>query len=136
VLDAPTATAPEAPPAAAPEAPPATPPGIQPLPLAPLIFAGSLVIYGAEQLITRTADAYIANQNDKATYEAMKSVVEVENAHKKDARPSTEPKHQEGEARKARDRGGEKGDARRRPPRKPPDKWKGPWPPPPGTPWW
>src|ERR1051326_7921852 len=45
-------------------------------------------------------------------------------AHKKGARPSTEQKHQEGEARAKRDRGGEKGDKRRQEkgmhPRRPP----------------
>jgi RHS repeat-associated protein len=53
--------------------------------------------------------------------------------HKKGARPSTEEKHEQGEARKRKDRGGEKGDKRRAPPRKRPDGWKGPWPPPSGT---
>ena len=56
--------------------------------------------------------------------------------HSKDARPSTEQKHQDGEARNKRDRGGEKGDARRTPPRKRPDGWRGPWPPPPNVRWW
>jgi hypothetical protein len=55
--------------------------------------------------------------------------------HNKGARPSTEEKHQEGQARRSRDRGGEKGDARRRPPRKPPNGWKGPWPPKDGQNW-
>ena len=54
----------------------------------------------------------------------------------KDARPSTEEKHEYGQARKRKDRGGEKGDKRRGPPRKRPDGWKGPWPPRPGTNWW
>ena len=36
----------------------------------------------AEQFITRTADAYVANKNDQVIYEATKSVVEVENARK------------------------------------------------------
>ncbi len=50
-------------------------------------------------------------------------------AHNKDARPSTRPKHERGEARQNRDRGGEKGDAQRRVPRIRPRDWKGPWPP-------
>ncbi len=54
--------------------------------------------------------------------------------HTKDARPSTKDKHEAGQSRKNKDRGGEKGDARRRPPRKRPDGWKGPWPPPPPPP--
>lgn len=56
--------------------------------------------------------------------------------HKSGARESTREKHEEGQARKDRDRGGEKGDARRRPPRKPPNGWKGPWPPKQGQDWW
>src|SRR6185437_4412652 len=51
-------------------------------------------------------------------------------SHKKGARPSTEQKHKEGEARKKRDLSN-----RRDPPRKRPAWWptnKGPWPPPPG----
>jgi hypothetical protein len=49
--------------------------------------------------------------------------------HTKDARKSTEERHEKGKARKERDRGGEKGDERRGYPRKPPPGWKGPWPP-------
>lgn len=128
-----------APPTPAPS--PDPPPVIEPLPLGPLIFAGSLVVGAAEQLITRTADAYVANQNDQIKFDATMSVATVENAHKTGERKSTEQKHEEGEARKARDRGGEKADPKRRPPRnrtKPQGgrQWKGPWPPPPGTPWW
>ena len=37
--------------------------------------------------------------------------------------------HEYGKARNKRDRGGERGDENRRPPRKRPDNWKGPWPP-------
>lgn len=47
--------------------------------------------------------------------------------HTKGARPSTLSKHQKGQARKVRDRGGEKGE--RLPPRKKPPGHKGPWPP-------
>lgn len=49
--------------------------------------------------------------------------------HTKNARPSTKGKHEAGQARKQRDRGGEKGDKDRRAPRKPPPDHKGPWPP-------
>jgi RHS repeat-associated protein len=49
--------------------------------------------------------------------------------HTKNARPSTEEKHEEGEARRKQDQGGEAGDSRRRPPRRRPGGWKGPWPP-------
>jgi len=37
-----------------------------------------------------------------------------EGEHTRKARPSTENKHEEGQTRKARDKGGEKGDARRK----------------------
>ncbi len=49
--------------------------------------------------------------------------------HTKGARPSTKGKHEEGQARRGRDRGGEKGDAGRRPPNVRPKNWKGKWPP-------
>lgn len=45
-------------------------------------------------------------------------------------RPETEEKHEEGEGRRRRDRGRESGDRRRRAPRRRPDGWQGPWPPP------
>ena len=54
-------------------------------------------------------------------------------SHKKGARPSTQQKHEKGEARKQRDRGGERADPRRREHGfgwgKKPKKQKGPWPP-------
>jgi hypothetical protein len=34
--------------------------------------------------------------------------------HKNNARPSTQGKHEQGDSRRGRDKGGEKGDARRR----------------------
>ena len=49
-------------------------------------------------------------------------------AHRKGKSESSRNVHEEGEARQARDRGGEKGDERRRPPRKRPEVHKGPWP--------
>jgi hypothetical protein len=50
--------------------------------------------------------------------------------HTKGSRPSTKPRHEKGQARKGRDKGGEKGDDRRDPRGKRPDDHKGPWPPP------
>jgi RHS repeat-associated protein len=50
-------------------------------------------------------------------------------AHRKDARPSTQEKHEKGEERLKRDQGGEKGDDRRDWPRQRPPNWKGPYPP-------
>ena len=53
--------------------------------------------------------------------------------HKKGARPSTEEKHEEGQARKRKDKGGEKADEKRRQHGmgwgKRPKNWKGKWPP-------
>ena len=49
--------------------------------------------------------------------------------HNKNKRPSNKPKHDKGKKRKKRDREGEKGDKSRRPNRKRPNKWTGPWPP-------
>jgi|WetSurMetagenome_2_1015567.scaffolds.fasta_scaffold42444_2 RHS repeat-associated protein len=52
--------------------------------------------------------------------------------HTSGARPSTQEKHEDGQARKSRDQGGERADwpdGPRRPPRQRPDNWKGPWPP-------
>lgn len=54
--------------------------------------------------------------------------------HTKGARPSTKGKHEQGQARKQRDRGGEKGDSSRAPPRKAPPGHKEPWPPKPPKP--
>jgi RHS repeat-associated protein len=50
------------------------------------------------------------------------------NAHRKNKRQSTKGKHEKGEARLDRDRGGEKGDDVRRPPQNRPPNHKGPWP--------
>ncbi|HVI53663.1 MAG TPA: RHS repeat-associated core domain-containing protein [Luteibacter sp.] len=49
--------------------------------------------------------------------------------HTKGKRKSTEGKHEKGDSRRTRDRGGEKGDDGRRYPRKPPPGHDGPWPP-------
>jgi RHS repeat-associated protein len=53
--------------------------------------------------------------------------------HRKNRTPSNRPKHEEGDARRGQDQGGEKADwanrGNRRPPRKPPSGHKGPWPP-------
>lgn len=48
--------------------------------------------------------------------------------HTKGKRPSTREKHEEGARRKNKDRGGEKADEGRRPPRRRPPGHKGPWP--------
>jgi RHS repeat-associated protein len=50
--------------------------------------------------------------------------------HRTNQRESNRSRHESGAARKQADRGGEKADPERRPPRKPPSGWKGTWPPP------
>ena len=69
------------------------------------------------------------NKKQQQQQQAQPPTPQGAKEHTKGARPSTTEKHQRGTARKSQDRGGEKGDARRRPPRKRPDGWKGPWPP-------
>lgn len=54
--------------------------------------------------------------------------------HTKGTRPSTQGKHEAGDARRGMDQGGEKGDANRRCPSKRPPGTKGPWPPKPTPP--
>jgi hypothetical protein len=49
--------------------------------------------------------------------------------HRTNRAPSNREKHENGVARRGGDYGGEKGDTNRRPPRKRPRGWKGPWPP-------
>ena len=49
--------------------------------------------------------------------------------HRKNKRKSNQPKHEQGNARRQADRGGEKGDARRRVNNKRPKNYKGKWPP-------
>lgn len=56
-------------------------------------------------------------------------VVLAADEHTKNKRPSTKGKHERGDARRGRDAGGEKADKERRPPRKRPDGWRGPYPP-------
>ncbi|MBI9074589.1 MAG: RHS domain-containing protein [Desulfatibacillum sp.] len=53
----------------------------------------------------------------------------LEGEHTSNARPSTQQKHEDGQARKKKDKGGEKADKARRPNRKKPKGWKGKWPP-------
>ena len=53
--------------------------------------------------------------------------------HTGNASPSKKPKHQEGQTRRRKSRGPSTHPTS--PPRKRPPGWKGPWPPPPGTPW-
>lgn len=75
-------------------------------------------------------DDVLAYSNEK--YSQLSAAYELlmfAKSHRKGARSSTQGKHEKGQARKNRDRGGEKGDEDRRVPRKRPPGHKGPWPP-------
>jgi len=99
--------------------------------------AGSFLLDAAENVVGAILFVFTAGVGHTATEEqdTVHTTPTPENAHKTGERESTREKHEEGQARRSRDRGGEKGDSRRRPPRKPPNGWKGPWPPKEGQPW-
>jgi RHS repeat-associated protein len=65
-------------------------------------------------------------------HQAVQDVATVQQQaeHTKGKRKSTEGKHEKGNSRRNKDKGGEKADDSRRPGRNPPPDWKGPWPPP------
>ncbi|PTR22799.1 RHS repeat-associated protein [Luteibacter sp. OK325] len=65
-------------------------------------------------------------------HQAVQDVATVQQQaeHSKGKRKSTEAKHEKGNSRRDKDKGGEKADDSRRPGRNPPSDWKGPWPPP------
>lgn len=95
--------------------------------LLPAAAAGSEMIVLAPLFIP--GDSVIA-PGDATIVQSSSSNSDESSEHTKNARESTRAKHEEGQARKARDRGGEKGDAARDVPRKRPPNWRGPWPPP------
>jgi len=109
----------------------------------PLGSAIGAVIGAGLGLISIVTDTLVENYKGEEQLAAIESVVIVENnrilsmakEHTQE-RPSTKDQHEEGQARRARDRGGEQGDQRRnkggRPiwPRTRPAGWKGPYPPP------
>ena len=116
------------------------------------------VVLVGKHVIETLADNSVAESEAKIEQEALESRVAGENRanldargppqpqtgtnpqagerseeHTKKARPSTEDKHEKGQARKKQDRGGEKADKKRREHgmgrgKRPPN-WKGPWPP-------
>ena len=111
-----------------------------------LLGPGAAVIAGATLLIHNVTDVLTENSRGREQLAAIESIVVVENArliamaeHTKNKRKSTEAKHEEGEARKGRDRGGEKGDKTRQDkgmwPRRPPGGKtpRGGWPPKPDS---
>lgn len=53
------------------------------------VAAGAAVVMSADALITGTADAYVANQNDKATLSAVESQVAAKNKAKLNPPAST-----------------------------------------------
>jgi RHS repeat-associated protein len=87
---------------------------------------GGALVYGYNTV----RENYLTDTDVNETSDSGKgSNVQQAKEHTKGKRPSTKGKHEKGQARKDRDRGGEKGDGGRRPPRKPPPDHKGPWPP-------
>jgi hypothetical protein len=87
--------------------------------------------FGAGAAAAAGAGAYLGSQ---ASEPAMSNAVEPLDpsgsaGHDTGARESTRGKHEAGDSRRKRDRGGESGDDRRDWPRKKPDGWKGAWPP-------
>jgi hypothetical protein len=91
-------------------------------------------------LASLTGDHPQKKQEQKKPAKIAPVVPSPQDAHKNNASPSKKEGHQQGEARAKRDRGGEKGDARRRSNRKRPKDWnkkggpRGPWPPEPPAP--
>jgi len=82
---------------------------------APAVAIGSVsVIPGDSVIVQATGDSSESSDDPE---------------HTKNARKSTQQKHEDGAARKLRDRGGEKGDDARDPPRRRPKGYRGPWPP-------
>ncbi len=89
---------------------------------------GGVIVAGAGVLVVATAGP--AGE----TPERLADLKKKEAEHTTNRSPSNLPKHEQGQARKGQDYGGEKGDDRRREPRKPDhDEHKGPYPPPPDT---
>jgi hypothetical protein len=86
-----------------------------------LLLVGTIV--GSQEI--KGAGTGLRRQIDSAVSGAV-SAAGAAFAHRNNARPSTEDKHQAGERRSGIDAGGEKGDGKRTPPRKRPEVWKGP----------
>lgn len=108
-------------------------------PLAPVVETVGLIwslIETMESIPTRVPDVNKAPEKPKIEVKKAKAKTKEEidygtsgKEHTANKRPSTKSKHQEGQARKKQDRGGEKGDTKRRYPNKRPPNWKGTWPP-------
>jgi len=69
-----------------------------------------------------------ANEQVRPLDQQIGSNVQQAAEHESNARPSSKPKHEKGNARRQRDQGNERGDRERRPPRRPPPDHRGPWP--------
>jgi RHS repeat-associated protein len=105
------------------------------------LAGGSILAQAAARTAARTAAGWgVALVEPSPAGEVVMGIVttgllaydiyEIYNAHRKGARKSTEDPHQKGVKRLKKDKGGEKGDERRRQIGKRPKKWRGPWPPP------
>jgi RHS repeat-associated protein len=96
---------------------------------------GAGLVFGPAMAFPKDLDCGCLTPAQQAAYAAKSNEGESAGAtHTTGARESTRKKHEQGQSRKKKDRGGEKGDKNRRPNRKPPmgpngKKIKGPWPP-------
>lgn len=85
----------------------------------------SIATADQENLLDNEVTDYLESEFSLGNDEILLAAEE----HTKNRRPSNLSKHQKGTTRKGKDRGGERGDKKRRVPRVKPPKWKGPWPP-------
>ena len=97
--------------------------GGDPEPATKTVLAIGMAAYSLYVIGTEVTNYYYEKHKEEEWNQRILEAAE----HTKGARPSTKPKHQKGKARKAADRGGEKGE--KMPPRIRPGGWKGPWPP-------
>ncbi len=101
-------------------------------------FGATVVVDGASAVVDAGMLAHgsiTTITSSENLYKSLENMLSFSKSaeHTKNARPSTIEKHQKGKANKKKSRGWEKGDKKRRVPRKRPHKHKVPWPPKPKT---
>jgi hypothetical protein len=87
------------------------------------VLTDVVLVFKAVKLFTTTKAAVGSGRSSVTQWEREAA------DHRKNRRESNREKHEDGQTRKKRDYGNEKGDDRRRPPRQRPPGHKGPWPP-------
>ena len=92
--------------------------------------AGAIVGLAIDTALERLMADTSAIQSAGSGYSIGEDGNSYAKEHRSNARPSTKEKHQKGQTRVTKDRGGERADEGRRPPRVRPKGHKGPWPPP------